>query len=197
MQPATGMEAETSRREATRSVNSRRNQTGGPAPHGKSTAHRRVIASRNGGPLIPSDEPTSPPAGELPRSQLSNEELEHYRQLLLAKRRELLGDVNHMADEALGNSRSEAGDESSRMPLHLADVGTDQYEREFTLGLMKTERQTLEEIDEALARIQAGTYGICLGTHKMIAKARLAAKPWAKYSIAYSRLVESRSGRTR
>lgn len=123
--------------------------------------------------------------------------MEHYRGLLLAKRGELLGDVNHMADEALGNSRSETGGDSSKMPLHLADVGTDQYEREFTLGLMKTERQTLEEIDEALARIRAGTYGICLGTHKLIARARLAVKPWARYSITYSRLMESRSVRTR
>lgn len=102
-----------------------------------------------------------------------------------------------MADEALGHSHAEACGDQTKMPLHLADVGTDHYEREFTLGLMKTERQTLEEIDEALARIRAGTYGICLGTHKMIAKARLAAKPWARYSIGYSRLLESRSVRTR
>jgi len=97
-----------------------------------------------------------------------------------------------MADEALGNSRSEACGDLSMMPLHLADIGTDQYEREFTLGLMQSERQTLEEIDAALARIREGTYGVCLGTHKPIAKARLTAKPWARYSIGYSRLLESR-----
>lgn len=117
--------------------------------------------------------------------------------MLLDKRRELLGDVNHMADEALGGGGTEAGADQVKMPLHMADVGTDHYEREFTLGLMNTERQTLKEIDEALARIRAGTYGICLGTHKMIAKARLSAKPWARYSITYSRLLESRSVRTR
>jgi len=62
---------------------------------------------------------------------------------------------------------------------------------------MKTERQTLEEIDEALARIREGTYGVCLGTHKPIAKARLVAKPWARHSIAHSRLLESRGRFTR
>ena len=102
-----------------------------------------------------------------------------------------------MADEALGNSRSEACGDLSMMPLHLADIGTDQYEREFTLGLMKSERQTLEEIDEALARVREGTYGVCLGTHQPIAKARLEVKPWARHSITYSRLLESRGRPTR
>jgi len=178
-------------------VNSRRNEAGGPAPHGKNKAHRKAITPLYGRPFFNQQETLAPPAGNLPPSPLSTDELEHFRRLLLAKRQELFGDVNHMADEALGNSRSEACGDTSKMPLHLADVGTDQYEREFTLGLMKTERQTLEEIDEALARIRAGTYGICLGTHKAIAKARLTVKPWARYSISYSRLLESRSVRTR
>ena len=185
------------RREATNSVNSRRNAAGGPAPHGKSKAHRLIIPPQNGRSLHHHPDNLAPPPGNLPPSPLSTDELEHYRNLLLAKRRELLGDVNHMADEALGNTSSESGAEHCKMPLHLADIGTDQYEREFTLGLMKTERQTLEEIDEALARIREGTYGICLGTHKAIAKARLSVKPWARYSITYSRLIESRSVRTR
>ena len=185
------------RREASSSVNSRRNAAGGPAPHGTSKAHRRLIPPQNGRSLSDHQESLAPPAENLPPSPLSTDELEHFRGLLLSKRRELLGDVNHMADEALGNSSSEAGAEHCKMPLHLADIGTDQYEREFTLGLMKTERQTLEEIDEALARIRQGTYGICLGTHKVIAKARLTVKPWARYSITYSRLLESRSVRTR
>jgi len=177
-------------------VNSRQNAAGGPAPHGRNQAHRRIIAPQNGRSIHHQDSP-APPTSELPASRLSSGELEHYQRLLLTKRSELLGDVNHMADEALGHSAAEACGDQTKMPLHLADVGTDHYEREFTLGLMKTERQTLEEIDEALARIRAGTYGICLGTHKMIAKARLAAKPWARYSITYSRLLESRSVRTR
>jgi len=140
---------------------------------------------------------TPPPAGPVPATTLSTDELEYFRRLLLEKRRELSGDVNHMADEALGNSRSEACGDLSMMPLHLADIGTDQYEREFTLGLMQSERQTLEEIDAALARIREGTYGVCLGTHKPIAKARLAVKPWARYSIAHSRLLESRGRHSR
>ena len=174
-------------------MNSRRDSAGGPAPHFKShrpVAHRTALA-----PLKPAT--PAPPAGPLPQSPLSAEDIEHFRELLLAKRRELTGDVNHMADEALGNSRSEACGDLSMMPLHLADIGTDQYEREFTLGLMTAERQTLEEIDAALARIREGTYGVCLGTHKAIAKARLAVKPWARYSIGYSRLLESRGARLR
>jgi RNA polymerase-binding transcription factor DksA len=77
------------------------------------------------------------------------------------------------------------------MPNHMADLGTDNWEQEFNLGLMENQRQDLREIDDALERIANGTYGICLGTGKPITKARLRAKPWAKYCIEYARLRES------
>ena len=76
------------------------------------------------------------------------------------------------------------------MPTHLADLGTDNYEQEFTLGLLESEGILLKEIDEALERIERGTYGTCLGTDKPIGKARLRARPWAKYCIDYARMVE-------
>ena len=130
--------------------------------------------------------------GAAVRSHLSHDEIDYFRRLLVEQRRELSGAVDHMADEALGRSRSEAAGDLSMMPLHPADIGTDHYEREFTLGLMKAEKATLQEIDEALERIRAGTFGICLGTRLPIDRARLAAKPWARYSIEYKRLVEAR-----
>ena len=77
------------------------------------------------------------------------------------------------------------------MPIHMADVGTDNFEQEFTLGLIESERQILREIQEALVRCDAGTFGICQGTGKIIPRVRLEAVPWAKYTIEYSRLLES------
>ena len=116
-------------------------------------------------------------------------DLDYFRQLLLAKRRELVGDMSSMEREAL---RSAQGSNLSNLPLHMADMGTDNYEQEFTLGLVEKDRQLLREINIALAKIRDGTYGICEGTGKPITRARLEAKPWAKYSIEYTRKLESR-----
>ncbi|HEV8603839.1 MAG TPA: TraR/DksA C4-type zinc finger protein [Tepidisphaeraceae bacterium] len=120
---------------------------------------------------------------------LKSRELEFFRDLLIAKRRELLGDVHSMEEEAL---RSASGSNLSNLPIHMADMGTDNYEQEFTLGLVEKDRQLLREINVALGKIRDGTYGICEGTGKPITKARLEAKPWAKYSIEYTRKMESR-----
>jgi len=94
-----------------------------------------------------------------------------------------------MEEEAL---RSASGSNLSNLPIHMADMGTDNYEQEFTLGLVEKDRQLLREINVALAKIRDGTYGICEGTGKPITRARLEAKPWAKYSIEYTRKLESR-----
>ena len=77
----------------------------------------------------------------------------------------------------------------------MADMGTDNYEQEFTLGLMEKDRNLLREINTALAKIQDGSYGLCEGTGKPISKPRLEAQPWARYSIEYARKVEQRMGR--
>jgi RNA polymerase-binding protein DksA len=74
-------------------------------------------------------------------------------------------------------------------------MGTDNYEQEFTLGLVQKDRDILREINLALAKIQNGTYGICEGTGKPIGKPRLEARPWARYSIEYARKLESRGVR--
>jgi RNA polymerase-binding protein DksA len=122
--------------------------------------------------------------------KISAKDLEHFKKLLLAKRREIIGDVNEMHDEALKNPRIDAAGDLSAMPIHMADIGTDTYQQELALGLMEGERKLLQQIDEALGRINQGTYGICLGTGKRISKARLEARPWARYSVEYARMIE-------
>lgn len=150
---------------------------------------RRNGPTNNGGPISPpvptNDKPRKNQAG------LSSRELEHFRDLLLAKRREILGDMSSMEREAL---RSSGGTNLSTLPIHMADMGTDNYEQEFTLGLVETERKLLREINHALAKIQDGTYGLCEGTSQPISKARLEVQPWARYSIEYAKRME-RGGR--
>ena len=132
-------------------------------------------------PVPTNDKPRKNQAG------FSSKELEHFRDLLLAKRREILGDMSSMEREAL---RSSGGTNLSTLPIHMADMGTDNYEQEFTLGLVETERKLLREINNALAKIQNGTYGLCEGTAKPINKARLEVQPWARFSIEYAKQME-------
>lgn len=122
--------------------------------------------------------------------RLNADELEHFKTMLLEKRMQLVGDVNEIHDEALKKPRIDAAGDLSSMPIHMADLGSDNFEQEFALGLMDSERKLLKEIDDALIRIDNGTYGICEVTDKSIAKARLEAKPWARYSVAYARKLE-------
>ncbi|HUS72754.1 MAG TPA: TraR/DksA C4-type zinc finger protein [Sedimentisphaerales bacterium] len=124
------------------------------------------------------------------KSRLTAATIEHFKQMLLAKRRELVSNVKEMGDEALKQSRLDASGDLSSMPIHMADIGTDNYEQEFALELMDSERKLLNEIDSALQRIEAGTYGICEGTGKPIPKARLEAQPWARYCVEYARMLE-------
>ena len=103
--------------------------------------------------------------------------------------------MSKIEGEALRQSRLDASGDLSSMPIHMADLGTDNFEQEFSLDLMDSERRLLVEIEDALHRIEAGTYGICEGTGKPISKARLEAQPWARYSVEYAKMVEE--GRVR
>lgn len=125
----------------------------------------------------------------LPRTHLRDDELQEFSKLLLGKRAELAGDVQQLTDQAL-DAKGQGLPEHSTMPIHMADLGSDNWEKEFTLGLIASEQALVREIDEALERIRNKTYGVCLATGKRISKARLRAKPWAKYCIEYARARE-------
>ena len=124
------------------------------------------------------------------RRRLTAANIEHFKEILLEKRRDIIGNVNEIQEETLKKSRLDATGDLSCMPIHMADLGTDNYEQEFALNLMDEERKLLEEIDAALTRIEDGTYGICQATGKPIAKARLEANPWARYCVEHARKLE-------
>lgn len=121
------------------------------------------------------------------KSGLHAKDLAYFRQLLMEKRAEILGDVKSMNDV-----RQASGGDLSHMPVHMADIGSDNYEQEFTLGLVESEARLLREIDEAIIRLREGYYGVCVVSGKPIVRARLEAKPWAKYSIEIAREMEKR-----
>jgi RNA polymerase-binding transcription factor DksA len=126
------------------------------------------------------------------KSRLTPDDLNTFRELLLNKRREVMSAIDGMETEAL---RTNSG-ESSGMPIHMADIGSDAYEQDLQLGISASERERIIEIDAALGRIAEGTYGICELSGKAIRKARLRAKPWARMTIDTAR-EEERTGRRR
>jgi RNA polymerase-binding protein DksA len=121
---------------------------------------------------------------------LRAKDLEQFKILLLEKRRLLVGDVSALERAALQQNRQDASGDLSKMPLDMADIGSDNYEQEFTLGLIENEQATLREIDEALERIEKGEYGKCQQCGHPIAKARLKAKPHATLCIECRRQEE-------
>jgi DnaK suppressor protein len=120
------------------------------------------------------------------KCELTESEIRGYQAILVAKRDEILCNVSIMKHEALLRERREL----SNMPIHMADEGTDNYEIENTLGLIDSERKLLGQIDEALQRIEEGTYGVCAGDGHAIPKQRLDAIPWAKFCVGCAKLLE-------
>ncbi len=115
-----------------------------------------------------------------------------YKEMLLALRARLRGDVINMADAALNKPRSEASGDLSSMPIHMADIGSDNYEQEFTLSLLQNEEETLQRIEAALERIEAGTYGRCVECEGRIKVGRLQAIPFTDVCIKCASARETR-----
>ncbi|MFO0790204.1 MAG: TraR/DksA C4-type zinc finger protein [Pirellulales bacterium] len=115
-------------------------------------------------------------------------ELIAFKEKLHIIRARLRGDVTAMADVALRKSGNESRD--SAMPIHMAELGSDNFEQEFTLGLMEADEGTLSSIDHALERIQDGTFGKCVQCEGQISKARLNAIPYTPVCIKCAELQE-------
>jgi RNA polymerase-binding transcription factor DksA len=121
--------------------------------------------------------------------------LARQRERLLQLRDGLLDSMSGVAKDTL-RSRAE-GSEASAFGMHQADAGSDAYDRDFALSLLSQEQDALYEIEEALKRIEAGTYGICEMSGKPIAHARLEALPFARYTVECQAQVEKQRKVTR
>src|SRR6184192_722261 len=106
--------------------------------------------------------------------------------------------VDSMAGVAQDTLRSRAeGSEASAFGMHQADAGSDAYDRDFALSLLSQEQDALYEIDEALKRIELGTYGICEMSGKSIPRARLEAIPFARFTVECQSQLEKQSKASR
>lgn len=131
------------------------------------------------------------------RKNLTAKELEQFRKMLLSLRDRIVDEISFLTGENLNNSQRDASGDLSNYSLHMADQGTDNFEREFALSLVSTEHDVIYEIDEALHRIENGTYGICEMTGEPIEIARLKVLPYARFSVAAQSQMEKGRGRHR
>jgi len=123
--------------------------------------------------------------------KLSAADLETYKNRLFALRARIRGDVSKMTEGALSQSRSEASGDLSIMPQHMADIGSDSFEQEQTLSFIQSDNTTLGQIEEALTRIKAGTYGTCESCGKTIPKVRLNVLPFTANCVQCVELAHS------
>ena len=123
---------------------------------------------------------------------MKKSEAKVYKEQLLRLRARLRGDVNAMANAALKSNSSEAAGDLSRMPIHMADIGSDNFEQEFTLSLMETEEVTLGSIENAIEKIEDGVFGECEECGGQISKARLQAIPYTPLCIKCAQKLETR-----
>jgi RNA polymerase-binding transcription factor DksA len=102
-------------------------------------------------------------------------EWQKFYSVLLELREQLLRQMNGLAKES--------AQEMAGYSLHMADSGTDNFDRDFALSLLSSDQDAIYEIEEALKRIEKNTYGICELTGKQIPKARLEAIPWTRFTV--------------
>lgn len=118
-----------------------------------------------------------------------------YKELLEKKKVELVKGIKHIAEDALKTSQREAAGDLSAYSLHMADMATDNYDREFALNLADNEQKILNRIETALEKIDAGTYGDCESCNKKINKVRLKAVPYAELCVPCQEKQEKKARR--
>lgn len=163
-----------------------------PAP----TQPRVIIPAR------PAPQPQQPVAtakpGAKPDDGLSDADLKHFETRLLNERSRIMGEMGHLENSILKvNPRDSGGEVSGGYTFNMADAGMDSMEREISFDLASKEGRLLREINDALRRIYNGVYGLCEASGKQIARARLEALPWARYTVAEQENIErkQRAGR--
>lgn len=124
------------------------------------------------------EKPTTLDEAEIPKKW------KKYYKLLLELRQHVRDELDlHTADTLKHSSRDESGNQSGGYGNHQADAATDSFDRDFALSLVSSEQDALNEVEEAIQRIKSGSYGICEVTGEAIAKERLEAVPFARFSV--------------
>ncbi len=125
---------------------------------------------------------------------LTKQQLKQFRQLLVIERAKCAGEIKSIAEDTSKSPRDASGDLSA-YTVHMADMAADTYERELSMNIVSSEQEILYQIDDALKRIDDGSFGICLQCNKPITMSRLKAVPYASMCIACQRVKEQKNKR--
>jgi RNA polymerase-binding transcription factor DksA len=125
------------------------------------------------------------------------EKFKRFHKLLLDLRMHLTEGIERHSEETLKRSAKDDAGDLSAYGQHMADAGTDTFDRDFALSMVASEQEALSEIDAAIKRIHDGTYGVCEITQKPIAKERLLAVPFTRYSAEAQKDLERNRHRSR
>jgi len=147
---------------------------GGAAPAGKVKAHTATAAAILGHAVAKPKAHSRNGASAYTPIRVKPEWQKYYDTLIELRER-LIAQMNGLAKES--------AEEMSSYSLHMADSGTDNFDRDFALSLLSSDQDAIYEIEEALKRIEKSTYGICELTGKTIPKARLEAIPWTRFTV--------------
>ncbi len=126
------------------------------------------------------------------RKKFNKKELAEFKKLILRKKEEIIDGIKHISEDTLKKSQKDAAGDISGYTYHMADVATDTYDREFSLGLASNDREALYELDDALKKIDEGTFGVCEACKSLITKNRLKAVPDARLCVKCQEKKEKR-----
>ena len=126
------------------------------------------------------------------KNKLTKKEMAEFKKLILKRKEEVDAEIKHISDDTLKKSQKDASGDISGYTYHMADVATDNYDREFSLGLATNDRKSLFELDDALKRIEDGTFGICEDCKLLITRVRLKAVPQARLCVKCQEKMEKR-----
>ncbi|MDP2940195.1 MAG: TraR/DksA family transcriptional regulator [Candidatus Omnitrophota bacterium] len=127
----------------------------------------------------------------LKEKKMPSKELKIFKKILLKYKEDIADQIKHISDNTLKKSQRDAAGDISSYTLHMADMATDTYDREFSLDLASNERKLLYEIDDALKRIDEKNFGICEKCSKSINKPRLKALPYTRMCLDCQRGLEN------
>jgi RNA polymerase-binding protein DksA len=125
---------------------------------------------------------------------LSKDQLKQFRQLLITERAKLVDEIRSIAHDASTTPKEASGDLSS-YTVHMADMASDTCERELSMNIVSSEQEILYQIDDALKRLEEGSFGVCQECNTPITMSRLKAVPYAAMCIECQRSKEKKQKR--
>lgn len=117
------------------------------------------------------------------KKKLNKKDLVYFKKLILERKEEIVSEIKHISEDTLKKSQRDAAGDISGYAYHMADIATDTYDREFSMGIASNERKQVYDIDDALKKIEDGSYGICEDCKNFISKTRLKAIPHARMCL--------------